>query len=343
MRIKNLFYYTISLFVITFLSSCNKSNDPLSVENIEDPNVYVTGYSIKDGSLYAIYYKNGERTFLEKSGTGPNFPSSIKVKNGDVYIGGIDLTSNPTKAILWKNNLVQRVIEGSIENDDVLIDLSDKDIHIMCGQNNLKNFTYYKNEAKVATYFGEVKSMALSGNEVYACGWKKNGNQFDYSFLWHNGIEIALELPIESATARALDISVVFDNVYVSGFIKKDNINYPVFWKNSKVTFLPTEYSGNATSLFVVGKDVYAAGYSFDEPNGVPHATYWKNGERIILDNSPKASYIFDIAVSKSGKVYALGNKDNTVNATLWVDGKIDNVIDGSKQEILAYLCLEEK
>jgi len=343
MKTKNHFYHTLTLFVLTFFSSCSKSNDPIVIENIKDPAVHITGYSINDGSLDAIYYNNGERTFLEKSGTGANFPSSIKVKNGNVYIAGIDLTSKPTKAILWKNNLVEKVIDEAIENDYVFVDFSDKDMHIMCGQNNLKNFTYYKNQEKIATFSGEVKSMALSGNEVYACGWKKNGNQFAYSFLWHNENEIALELPLESATARALDISVIYDYVYVSGFIKKDNIDHPVFWRNSKVTFLPTEYSGNAISLFVVGKDVYAAGYSTNTANGVPHATYWKNGERIILDNSSKASYIFDIAVSKSGKVYALGAKDNILNATLWVDGKIDNTIDGSRQELLAYLYLEEK
>ncbi|MFN8843874.1 MAG: hypothetical protein ACK5WV_09775 [Chryseotalea sp.] len=36
-------------------------------------------------------------------------------------------------------------------------------------------------------------------------------------------------------------------------------------------------------------------------------------------------------------------NTDHRQNATLWVDGKIDNTIDGSRQELLAYLYLEEK
>lgn len=72
------------------------------------------------------------------------------------------------------------------------------------------------------------------------------------------------------------------------------------------------------------GKNIYAAGYFIDGyPNGVQYATYWINGERVVLGEGE----ITDITV-KDGIVYATGLDENW-DAVYWVDGT-KNILQGS-------------
>jgi hypothetical protein len=49
------------------------------------------------------------------------------------------------------------------------------------------------------------------------------------------------------------------------------------------------------------------------------------------------------MAVSKSGKVYAVGSFGNDDYAILWVDGKIDDTFKGIIDDYVYYIFLEEK
>ena len=70
-------------------------------------------------------------------------------------------------------------------------------------------------------------------------------------------------------------------------------------------------------SLDIKGQIIYAAGYYIDGyPNGKQYATYWVNGERVVLGEGE----ITDIEV-KNGVVYATGSDENW-DGVYWVNGE---------------------
>jgi hypothetical protein len=88
-------------------------------------------------------------------------------------------------------------------------------------------------------------------------------------------------------------------DVYCAGVVG----NTPCYWKNGVQTILSTSSSnGYAYSIFIDGSDIYCAG--FNQESGVNKATYWKNGERHIVDNSQ--SLINSISVV-NGVVFSAG------------------------------------
>jgi hypothetical protein len=92
MKTKILLSLIIYFLSLTLFSSCDKGDNP--PEKANELIVHFTG-GTSDGTNYrAAYWKNGERTFLQETGK-KGLATSIKVKDGDVYIGGIDYTVQP--------------------------------------------------------------------------------------------------------------------------------------------------------------------------------------------------------------------------------------------------------
>jgi uncharacterized membrane protein len=206
--------------------------------------------------------------------------------------------------------------------------------------------TYFKNDQKVKSFTGLMNSLAVQNAYVYTCGYKEvSGNQL--ATLWKNGVETILEELNENYFTGADDIAISGADVYVVYYknYNSDVKDEAILWKNGEKTILPSNSDARAFKISFNEKDVYAAGYSTESKGGVFHATYWKNGVKVVLDNSTEESELYDIAVSKSGKVYALGAMGNEYKPVLWIDGKVDPVFNGKNhsEEYLYYLCLKEK
>jgi len=95
-------------------------------------------------------------------------------------------------------------------------------------------------------------------------------------------------------------------DVYIAGARFGDN-ELPTEWRNGVVTGFPD--SGAVRSIFVVGGDVYAAGWVLDHKRSI--ATYWKNRVSVHLSDTTDNVIAESIFVS-GGDVYitgtALGN-----------------------------------
>ncbi|MDD2584832.1 MAG: hypothetical protein PHE99_07835, partial [Bacteroidales bacterium] len=79
------------------------------------------------------------------------------------------------------------------------------------------------------------------------------------------------------------------NNRYVGGLI-----GLPMYWKNSNPVILETLY-GEVNQITVSGADVYAVGlYNKFNSNSTAHtACYWKNRERIDLEDNAQAYGIY--------------------------------------------------
>jgi len=243
--------------------------------------IYIAG-SYKEGEVSkACYWENGTRTDLT-DGKGNSSTSAIAVVGSDVYVSGWYEEDGVNKACYWKNN--------------TRIDLPGG-----------------------GTY---ASSIAVAGSDVYVAGYDGDiGNDAYKAYYWKNSTRI--DLPDGK---RAHSIAVVGLDVYVAGSYN-ENGNYlrerACYWKNNTIINLPGFASageiiridgkrvrieegsdGQASSIAVVGSDVYVAGQS---RRVIFIPCYWKNGNRIELPygGEREATYI--------GGIHGMGTHVNSI------------------------------
>jgi hypothetical protein len=347
MKTKNLLFLSIYFLLLTFFSSCDKTDDPPA--NEEKLIVHLSGESYDGTSYRATYWKNGEKTFLQETGKG-GYATSLKVKDGDVYIGGVDYTVQPSKAVIWKNGKLDQTINSTSKSYGVQIEFSGKDL-FACTAEESEQVVYYKNNVKTASHAGQLYGFTMSGNDLYACGnlqftFNANDGPLRYPVYWKNGNLVKLSEASEGLFSSATEMKISANDIFISGYI---DFNSPtlkdeaILWKNGVKTVLPSTGPARAENVILHGNDVYVVGWSSDEIGGLQHATYWKNGVKTVLDNSTKFSGLYDLAISKTGVVYALGYLDDDSNGALWVNGKLDGTINGSPIGSIYNIVLEEK
>ena len=271
--------------------------------------IYVTGYDDKLGT--AFRWNLGEHSATDLS-TDPNQATKafdITLSGEEVYIGGCATNEDgffiPT---LWKNGHAQTLMDASQPFD------------------------------------GEVQSVSVSGNDVYAAGWYRVNRSATTAFkrdaavVWKNGTLIDLA---GTGYAQAFDVCAEGDKVFVCGFTTSpDGFAIPTLWTSSDglktfrtKTFSAVAKHAYAEGMCVSGNDVYMVGYGDNGENR--SAMLWKNDEAVkILDNGK--SYAYSVTVA-GGHVYVVGYVTKTYEngecavATLWVDGVAQSLTDIKK------------
>lgn len=141
----------------------------------------------------------------------------------------------------------------------------------------------------------------VHGFDVYVlgqCGVSQNVSVGGY---WKNGVFKALTDTNTGSYARSMTVSG--SDVYVAGYYFLNGTNSSstcAYWKNG--TLYPMEDAAVTSCVAVKGSDLYVGGASY---NGVPKATYWKNGVKHVLDYN-FYSWISAIYI-KGNDVYMVG------------------------------------
>jgi hypothetical protein len=164
-----------------------------------------------------------------------------------------------------------------------------------------------------------VKSICLSGGDVYAGGGTQVPDNYTAATIWKNGkILWNLTDGVNDNEANVETVYVSGGDIYAAGFAENPSrIQVATVWKNGKVH---QKLAGNnVSSLFVLGNDLFAAGS--DENKTV----VWKNGKlhQTLNDGSVYAS-VLSLCVS-DGDIYAGGTKDGPEDIgypTIWKNGK---------------------
>jgi hypothetical protein len=228
-----------------------------------------TNYIIKE-DFYEVTQPSGasEQKNVYDLGMGPTL-NSIFVSGTDVYLAGAGLQStgeNAGTSVMFEfASYYKNGNEHFLPQDQSLI------------------------SPGMDYVIGQATGIAVSGNDVYTCGWG-------------------------AAIGR---------NDFLAG---NDAAAVPIYWKNDSVVVLQGNYAGfgitgKANSICLQGSDVYISGYAFFNDNFY-NAAYWKNGTITALGDQSSSGN--SIGVSPAGDVYVAGDKiDNNNNntAVLWKNG----------------------
>jgi hypothetical protein len=118
--------------------------------------------------------------------------------------------------------------------------------------------------------------------DVYVAGSKNN-----QACYWKNGQVVMLDSSgFQDATANKIIVSN--GDVYVLGY-SNNNFYLPLFWKNNILSELNNSFNANFLAINdfdVVGDDVFICGYSSNNQSNGYSFGYWKNGNRIILNDN---------------------------------------------------------
>ena len=248
---------------------------------------------------------NLERKNQEQTTTAMNArATSVFVSDNDVYITGYQLNDNDEKVnALWK----LFVDQNNISKDNI------QKYNEFYSNNREIVAKLWKNGIAQDLSDGDKQNFALSvfvsGNDVYVAGCENTGNQ---------GYKVA-------------------NNLYITTHIAK-------LWKNGIAQNLCNNKSlfSTASSVFVLNKDVYVAGYEVlqskknqDTFNRV--ARLWKNEKKQNLSHeNGYANSVFvsgnNVYLAGCGEYFNSSTGEIIYYAALWINGLKHNLTSENKR-----------
>jgi Carboxypeptidase regulatory-like domain len=281
--------------VATNLSTLTDSAGAYSVF-VSGTDVYVAGVQGRNARVW----KNGVGTNLTNITNANNIAEaySIFVLGNDVYVAGMETSGNSYFAKVWKNGIVTNLSNG--------------------------------------TNWASANSVFVVGSDVYIAGVVQDTTNGTNAKLWKNGVVTNLTNGT-NRTGEAYSVYVSGSDVYVVGSSRDSALgarDQATLWKNGVPTYLT---NGNnyaaANSIFVLGSDVYIAGYEENGTGVNSIAKVWKNGVVTNLSNGTTETYANSIFV-KGSDVYVAGssytNNGNPQNSIVWKNGLQTNFFNAT-------------
>ena len=197
---------------------------------------------------------------------------SVFVLENDVYVAGCERYDGV--GVLWKNGIAQ-VFSTNDRIQESSMFVSGNDVYFI-GSN-----TVWKNNEIIQRLEGTATSVYVVNNEVYVSGYIYKENN-SIATVWINGV--AQYLTDETTYSYANSIIVYNGDVYVA-------TEYTVYKNGEVIQSSPS--NARFSSLFVSDEDVYVSGFEII-PFGSNKARLWKNGiEQNLGGVSGEATSVF--------------------------------------------------
>jgi len=267
---------------------------------VTDKNFYVAGYERNEKNYYvANLWKNGNVERLTDGRSHGN-GNSVFVHNDNIYVAGFD----DCPRVLWKNGKKQNISEF---RHIYSVHISNGDIYLVGESHNLgaglwKN-GYFQTLTRVDDKRNsQATSVFVYGEDVYVAGYEGGFIGNPVALLWKNGVpqvltteEYYYDYHRPSDSKRAHSVFVSGNDVYVAGEGRKyGGESFAVLWKNGIPIHL-SEIESGAQSVYVLGANVYVAGYIMNNKKKV--AVMWINGRMQRLGSGNSESNALSIFV----------------------------------------------
>ncbi len=257
-----------------------------------------------------------------------------------VYVSGyIQSQSGSNIAVYWKNGILTRLTDSSLNSYATAITVRGKDIYVaglIRSYGGTPKAGYWKNGFFTplgnAGLQGWVSAIAVNNNnDVYVAGTTTNQLYQAVPTYWKNGVPHVLTDSSGVATGRLTSLTLNGNDIFVAGTVISGNYDYPIYWKNDQAAYLTGEDFLNVNGIMILNTDIYAIGTSIT--NG---AVYWKDDFQTALSGNNFASDAN--AITSSGNdVYIVGavyiRSSNTREATYWKNNipvDIGNIQNGT-------------
>jgi hypothetical protein len=317
--------YVAALIGIISTCSCQKEINSTSTKQVTATlfsettiikNVYVAGFENNGKHDVAKYWKNGQAVSLT-NGFQNATANAIFVSAGNTYVAGDENNGKHFVAKYWKNGQAINLTDGTRDAFATSVYVVGNDVYV-AGNEYIGNHyvaKYWKNKIPVTldTKDSWANSIFIYGTTVFVAGSEFNGTH-DLAKYWKNGQIVGV-----FGTVRAVAYGIFFSNsnLYVLGDELASTgsvLHGPHYLKNNQLVNCaasPGDQYPHASGLFVYANNVFTAGYQWNGQHEV--ATYWKNGQPIIVGNTSIDNELRSVFVSGSD-VFLAGNQYNGSN-----------------------------
>lgn len=247
---------------------------------VSESDVYAVGFEVFPTVIRAVLWKNGTNIVLEYNSSEAY---SIQVFKDKIYIVG----QFDNKATLWTNgngNFANTNLTSTNPSIAKSVFLANDGTYLtsiaIVGFVGTNAWTYINNNNILFTNTSVAESVFVRGSEVFvAVNIKVLG--FETASLKKNGVALNTEIP------NSVMYSVHGDeqNIYAVGTINPNTTNSrATIWENYIPKQLSQIYS-KANSVFVADKNVYVAGWQYNNSTSKYNACLWINGTVQTLSN----------------------------------------------------------
>jgi hypothetical protein len=212
--------------------------------------------------------------------------SGMYVSGNDIYLAGYgvngwaDYGNGNGYAKIWKNGVITTLINNPGFSQAMGVTVAGQDVYVAWTEAKQSGYNiagYNKNENRFildSTSYGVYcQAICSSGSDVYIAGNLQDSllNQ-NLGVYWKNGSMIKILPTANEVGTVATGITVIDNDVYISGGTGFSNKTYAVYWKNG-IEYRLTDgtFQAVALAIAVSGADVYVAGIENQMP------VYWKN------------------------------------------------------------------
>jgi hypothetical protein len=276
---------------------------------VNDTDFYIGGsITGSDNDSKAAYWKNGVLTTLPTATNNASSANQIIINKGDVYaVGAVQYFVGNNVATYWKNGTAISMNDQSQWSEASSIAVSGNDVYV--GGDYYKDATksntiacYWKNGVLNSfdtpdSVVAVVSGIAISGSDVYECGYVHSSTKYTIASYWKNGVRT--DVSDGTTNINITCIAALGSDVYMGGNIIAANGNQiACYWKNGAVVKLTTDdIIGWVSSICIHGTDIYFSGNIKDSGQNI-YAVYWKNGNMVKLPTTSAIVNIQGIAVT---------------------------------------------
>ena len=248
--------------------------------------IAVTTEHLDNSAFTAFYYRNGHKGLLaDKAFVGGNHCATFSSCGCDFYVCGAIMVSGTYKACYWKDG----------------------------GPAHLLPNTPYQSVANAIT---------VHGGNVYVAGSALTSLKNQYAIYWENDTSYNLTDTL-LRDAQALDVALVGNDVYVTGYVIASdlNSNVPTYWINGVPHTLSKP--GGIESIASSGSNFYFGGGADD----FGLANYWVNGTsyNLTLPVGDYQPHSYGVGVL-GNVVYVGGAFDNPADKLYLTIGKMETL-----------------